>query len=146
LLLFIGAFLLYALWPRHMPPPDESRRMKHTEDHYSIIAPPGWTKSFETKENTLTDDKGWLKIEPLEPGKLQPSIMIHMLKNPDPERLKAKEGFKEGTFHGHPALIKSFQSHKQYGYSIDFQDHGEWFDMCLMTSDESDIPNSDWWP
>ena len=146
-ILFVGALTAWALWSRHLPRPDEKNRVYHPDDGYSIIAPPEWTMSFETAEHTLTpSDKGWIKIEPIKQGYQSPSIMVHVRNpDPDPEQLKSKEGFSDGTFHGHPALVKDFRQHKYYAYSIVFKDRDKWFDICLTTPDYYDVRNSSWW-
>jgi hypothetical protein len=147
LVLCVGAFAAWAIWPRHLPRPDEKNRLYHPEDAYSIIVPPGWTmSSFEISEHTLTNDRGWMKLEPLNAGKNAPSLMIHVMTAAPDDKYKQKEGFTDGTFQGRPALVKSFHQHWQWGYSFDFQKQDKWFDMCLMTPDYYDAPNSDWWP
>ena len=148
LLIFAGAIAAWALYPRRIPPPDEANRVYHSEDGYSIIAPPGWKMTCETASNTMTaTDRGWLRVDPVTQGYYPPSIVVHVRNPaPDPDKLKANEGFKDGTYHGHPALVKAFRQHKVWAYAIVYLDRDKWFDICITTPDYYDFPDSMWWP
>jgi hypothetical protein len=147
ILLFVGAILTWALWPRGLPTPDEHNRVTHPEDAYSIIAPPAYQMTSETESRTLSHDRGWLKIEPIQRGYYPPSIMITVLKDPpDVANLKAKQQFVDTTFHGLPALVAEHHSKRDWSYVTIFQDHDRWFQINLTTADYYDVPHSSWWP
>jgi hypothetical protein len=146
--LFIGAIVLWLLWPRTMPPPDESHRAFHPEDGYSIIAPPRWAVSSETKEATLNkNNRGWLRLDPPQTGYFPPSLMVTVLAEPpDADALKSKDHFEDGTFHGIPALISSGPQKKYWAYRVIFKDRDRWFEINLSTPDINDINKTGWKP
>ncbi len=148
LIVFAGLIATWALWPHTLPPPDPNNRFTHFEDGYSMIAPAGYVPSFETAESTLVKgNKGWMRFDPATPGYYPPSIVVTVRsQTPDPDEMKAKEHFVDGTFHGLPALITSFPQHKTWVYAIVFKDRDKWFDICLTTPDYYDVPKSMWWP
>ena len=147
LLIFLALLLTWVLWPRRLPAPVESNRVYHPEDGYSIIAPPEYTMTFETAEHTLTDDRGWLKVAPLQPGYFPPSIMVKVRsKAPDVDDLVTKRHFVKGTFHDLPAWMGLTRKPHYYDYNIIFEDRDKWFDIGVETPDYFDVPNSYWWP
>ena len=146
--LFVGLIVLWLLWPHTMPPPDERNRVYHPEDGYSIIAPAGWTASSETEEGTLNHtNRGWLKLDPPQTGYFPPSLMITVLTDPpDVDKLKSKDHFEDGTFHGLPALIVSAPQKKYWAYRVIFKDRDRWFEINLSTPDINDINKTGWKP
>jgi hypothetical protein len=146
--LLVGAIVLWLLWPRTMPPPDERNRAFHSEDGYSIIVPTGWTVSSETEEGTLNKmNRGWLKLDPPQTGYFPPSLVVTVLAEPpDVDKLKSKEHFEDGTFHGISALIASAPEKKYWAYRVIFKDRDRWFEINLSTPDFNDINKSGWEP
>src|SRR4051794_19410876 len=116
-------------------------------DGYSMIVPPGYTMSFETEQHTVTHNRGWMKIEPVERGHYPSSVLITVLSDPpDWEETKTVHKYVEGTFHGKPALMSDSHDKRYWNYTIIFNDQDKWFNINLATVDYCDLPKSDWWP
>jgi hypothetical protein len=148
LAVFLGAIVLWLIWPHSIPPPDERNRIRHPEDGYSIIAPAGWTPSSETEEDTLNKaNRGWLRADPPQTGYFPPSLVVTVLSDaPDVDKLKSKEHFEDGTFHDIPALIANAPEKKYWAYRVIFKDRDRWFEINLSTPDMNDITKSGWKP
>ena len=103
---------------------------------------------IETEEKTLTaSNRGWLKVEPINPGYYPPSLTITVLRDPpDAESLKSKKSFADGSFHGLPALIAFGKQGKYWAYQAIFKDRDRWFEITLSMPDYDDVPKSSWWP
>ena len=146
-LLIVAAVVAWAMRPKHIPKPDEANRVWHPEDGYSIIAPPGWTRSFETESGTLNKaNRGWLRVDPTEPQYHPPSLVVTRLpKAPDPATLE-KDRFTDGEFQSRPAKIFEGPLKKDYAHRIIFNDHDQWFEINLTVGMPMDIVHSDWWP
>jgi hypothetical protein len=146
-LVFVSLLVAWVMWPRRMPAPREEDRVWHP-DGYSMIAPPDWKMSIETEEKTLVrTNRGWLKVEPRNPGYYPPALTITVLRDPpETEKLKSTQHFTAGTFHGLPALIASAPHGKYWAYQCIFQDRDRWFQITLSMPDYEDVPNSSWWP
>jgi hypothetical protein len=145
---FLAAIAAYALYPRRIPPPDKANRVYHPSDGYSIIAPPGWKAGFEfASSDPASDSRGQLRVDPPRQGYYPPSIVVRV-RDPktDPDKLKTKDSFVDGTFHGQPALVKAFRLHKMWSYAVVYHDHDKWIDICIATPDYYDFPKSMWWP
>jgi hypothetical protein len=145
--LFVALLVAWVMWPRRMPAPRDADRVWHP-DGYSVIAPPDWKMSIETEEKTLVrTNRGWLKVEPRNPGYYPPTMTITALRDPpETARLKETQHFTEGTFQGKPALIASAPHGKYWAYQTIFQDRDRWFQITLSMPDYADVPNSSWWP
>ena len=85
-------------------------------------------------------DRGWLRVDPVTQGYYPlRSSSTFAIQPPDPDKLKANEGSGDGTYHGHPPLVKAFRQHKVWAYAIVYLDRDKWFDICITTPDYYDF-------
>lgn len=142
-MLFVGAILAYAFWPRHLPPPEESNRVRHPAG-YSVIAPPSWKSRYEALSRS-NDHKDILFIEPSVDTKWAPGLMITRLRFPPDKSKLSQEGFTEGTFQKQPALLNYYEIDHYWIWRAYVERAGEWFELRLQINNYQPLPGGDWW-